>query len=155
MKLSVALLAYNHERYIAQALQSVLSQQLASAFEIVVGDDASTDGTREIISGFQRMHIDRLRTIFPDRNLGSHGNKMWRQVLEGCRGEYIALLDGDDYWTSPEKLQTQVAFLDTHPECVACFHNVTAFNDEDSSVCWDYGRPGQAPILELTDLLPE
>jgi glycosyltransferase involved in cell wall biosynthesis len=103
---SVALLTYNHERYITQALQSVLSQQLASAFEI--------------ISGFQRMHIDRLRTIFPDRNLGSHGNKMWRQVLEGCRGEYIALLDGDDYWTSPEKLQTQVAFLDTHPECVAC-----------------------------------
>src|SRR5438128_3970755 len=72
-KVSVALLTYNHERYIAQALQSVLSQQLASAFEIVVGDDASTDGTREIISGFQRMHIDRLRTIFPDRNLGSLG----------------------------------------------------------------------------------
>jgi len=154
-KISVALLTYNHERFIGQALDSVLSQQLECSFEIVIGDDASTDRTREIISDYQRTRPQQIRTIFPDQNLGSHGNKLWRQLLETCRGDYIALLDGDDYWTSRQKLQIQVAFLDEHPECAACFHNVIAFNDADSSVCWVYGRSDQPPILELEDLLLE
>ncbi len=128
MKLSVLMIAYNQERFIAQALESVLMQQVDFAFEIVVGEDCSTDATREILLDYQNRFPDKIRLLLPERNLGMMAN--FAATLNACHGEYIALLEGDDFWTSPDKLQKQVTLLDGHSECSACFHNVSMAHEE-------------------------
>lgn len=121
LKLSVLMITYNHEQYIAQALDSVLMQQVDFDYEIVVGEDCSSDATRSILLGYRDQHPDRIRLLLPEKNLGMMPNFM--RCFEACRGDYIAMLEGDDFWTSSTKLQSQVDFLDSHPECAACFHN--------------------------------
>lgn len=113
MKVSVCIITYNHDEYIVQAVKSVLRQEVDFQYEIIVGEDCSTDDTRE-----------RLYTHFADRdnmtilahedNLGTRQNM--QAVLRAARGEYVAILDGDDFWTDEQKLQKQVDILDTHPE---------------------------------------
>lgn len=120
-KVSVVIVTYNHERYIAQTLGSVLSQQTSFPIEIIVGEDASTDRTREIILEFQARHPDQFRLFLHPRNVGMMENYV--QVLSACRGQYVALLEGDDYWTDDTKLQQQADFLDAHPDCAICHHN--------------------------------
>jgi len=122
MKISVAFITYNHERFIAQSLEGALMQDPAFDWEIVVGEDASTDRTREIVSGYAERHPGRIRLLPPSPNLGMHRNS--ERTLKACTGEYIALLEGDDYWTTPDKLRRQAEYLDAHPECSLCFHNV-------------------------------
>jgi glycosyltransferase involved in cell wall biosynthesis len=118
MKLSVAMITYNHERFIAQALESALTQKVNFDYEIVVGEDCSTDGTRAIVSDFQGRYPDRIRAMLRERNLGA--NRNFVATLEECRGEYIATLEGDDYWSTVDKLQKQVDFLDARPDCAIC-----------------------------------
>jgi glycosyltransferase involved in cell wall biosynthesis len=121
MKVSVAIVTYNHERYISKALNGVLSQNTKFEYEIVVGDDCSTDNTSSILVDYQKRHPDRLRLLLNEKNIG--GEENIKNIKKACKGEYIAFLDGDDYWTSPDKLQKQVDFLDNHPECSECFHD--------------------------------
>lgn len=132
MKLSVLIATYNQERYIEQAVRSALMQRAAFDHEILIADDCSTDGTREILRSLAAEHPDRLRLVLNDRNLGMHGN--YRNAWMQCRGQYIAILEGDDYWTDPAKLQKQVAFLDAHRDCVLCFHNVVIFSEDESVI---------------------
>lgn len=122
MKVSVLMITYNHERFIAQALDSVLMQQVDFEYEIVVGEDCSTDSTRQILLEYQQNYPDKIRLLLQRKNLGMIGNMV--ETCNACRGDYIALLEGDDFWTSPQKLQKQVDLLETHPECSGCFHNV-------------------------------
>lgn len=124
MKLSVLLTTYNHAAFISQALESVASQATDFDFEIVIADDYSDDGTREIVQEFAERHPRQARLILPDSNLGDNGNPIFLQQLDAARGEYAALLDGDDFWTSADKLQIQVDLLDSRPECSTCFHDV-------------------------------
>jgi glycosyltransferase involved in cell wall biosynthesis len=128
MKLSVSMITYNHEPYIAEAIESALMQRTDFDFEIVVGEDCSTDATRAILADYQRRFPDRIRLLLPEQNLGVIKNFM--TTIDACRGEYIALLEGDDFWTSPDKLRKQVAYLDAHPECCASFHNVLIADQE-------------------------
>lgn len=128
MKLSVLMITYNHAPFIAQALESVLMQQVGFDYEIVVGEDCSTDETRDILMKYQKMYSDRIRLLLPEKNLGMIRN--FAATCKACRGEYVAILEGDDFWTSPHKLQRQVDFLDSHPECAACFHNVQVVYDD-------------------------
>jgi glycosyltransferase involved in cell wall biosynthesis len=121
MKLSVLLLAYNHEKYIVQALESILMQQVTFDYEVVIGEDCSLDKTREIVVDYQRRHPNKIRLLLPEKNLGAHENFL--QTFFSCKGEYIALLEGDDYWTSPHKLQRQIELLDNNPDCAMCFHD--------------------------------
>jgi glycosyltransferase involved in cell wall biosynthesis len=132
-KVSVLVTTYNQEHLISQAVHSILSQETNFAYEIVIGEDASTDRTREIVVELGKQHPDEIRVLLRnpeeanrDRHIGLAGKINYLTALRECRGEYIAILDGDDYFTSPHKLQRQVDFLDTHPECVICFHNVAA-----------------------------
>lgn len=120
IKVSVAVISYNHEKFIAQALESILSQKTNFQFEIVVGEDCSPDKTREIIYKYQRKHPNIIRTEFPEKNKGARQNFM--RTINACRGEFIALLDGDDYWTSPDKLQLQVDFFEKNQDCTICSH---------------------------------
>lgn len=119
-KVSVLLITYNHEHYIAQAIDSILMQRTSFPFEVVIGEDCSTDGTREIVCGYQARYPEIVRALLPEANQGPFKNVA--AGLAACRGQYIASLEGDDYWTDPEKLQLQVDFLDRHPECSICFH---------------------------------
>jgi glycosyltransferase involved in cell wall biosynthesis len=122
MNVSAAIVAYNHEPYIAQALDGALAQQVDFDYEIVVADDCSTDRTREILLDFERRHPNRIRLVLNERNLGCTRNVA--RLLEACRGEYVALLDGDDYWTDPRKLARQADYLDRHPTCAISYHQV-------------------------------
>jgi glycosyltransferase involved in cell wall biosynthesis len=122
MKLSVMIITYNHERFIAQAIESVLVQRVNFDYEIVVGEDCSTDGTRKILMDFHRRYPDRILPLLQNPNIGAMANSI--ATLSACRGKYLALLEGDDYWTHQDKLQTQVNFLDTHPESAMCCHRV-------------------------------
>jgi hypothetical protein len=122
MKVSVVVVTYNHRPYIEQALASVLAQRSAHEIEILISDDASTDGTRELVQAWGARHRDRVRLLISERNLNS--NEVIARALRACRGDYVALLDGDDYWTAADKLDAQVRFLEDHPGCSGCFHNV-------------------------------
>jgi glycosyltransferase involved in cell wall biosynthesis len=153
MKLSVMMITYNHEPYLRQALDSVLVQKVDFDFEIVVGEDNSTDGTRKILTEYADAHPGRIRPILRDRNLGVIRN--FFATLGECRGEHIALLEGDDYWTSDRKLKTQVEFLDAHPDYAICFHDAIAHYQDGSKPDFNYVRADQAETMEFADLLVE
>lgn len=121
MKLSIIMLVYNHERFIAQALESVLMQKTDFEYELIIGEDCSSDGSREIIRRYEKKFEGKMKPLYRDKNLGMAGNLM--DCLERCTGQYIAVLEGDDFWTDDEKLQKQAAFLDEHPEYVMTVHN--------------------------------
>lgn len=122
VRLSVSIVTFQQRDYVRQTLESVLAQETDFAFEVVVGDDASTDGTREILRDMAREHPERVRLLLPDVNYGDRGLSNFMATVDAARGEYIAFLDGDDYWSSPHKLQRQVDFLDRHPDCALCAH---------------------------------
>ncbi len=122
MKVSVVILAYNHESYIADAIESALMQQTDFPFEIVVGEDCSSDRTREIVVDFQKKYPDKITAVLHDQNKGPRAN--YREVFSRTTGKYIANLDGDDYWTSPDKLQLQADYLDSHEDASMCSHAV-------------------------------
>jgi len=129
-KVSVLMVTYNHERYIAQAVESALMQEVTFPIEIVVGEDCSTDRTREILLELQQHHPHSIRLLLHGRNLGGTGN--FAATFAACRGDYIAMLEGDDYWTHPQKLQRQVDALEEHPSWAMCFH-ITRRVYEDGS----------------------
>jgi glycosyltransferase involved in cell wall biosynthesis len=130
VKLSVSVVTYQEVAYVGQALESVLAQRTDFPFEVVVGDDASTDGTRELLLELQRRWPDRLRLLLADANYGDRGLTNFMATVDACRGEFVAFLDGDDHWTDPEKLQRQVEFLEAHPECALCGHRVEHRGDD-------------------------
>lgn len=129
-KVSVLVVTYNHERFIASALQSVLDQETDFPFEVIVGDDASTDGTADIVRQFEAREPERIHAVLHPRNLGGGGSRNFLHVTALARGEYLAILEGDDLFTDPRKLQLQAEFLDRHPECAGCFHDCVVI-DED------------------------
>lgn len=120
--ISVWITTYNHKQFIAQAIESVLMQQTTFSYELIIGEDCSTDGTREIVLHYKSLYPDKIRLLLPETNLGMI--PMTKASYELCTGRYIAWLDGDDYWTDPGKLQQQVGFLETNPAFSFCFHKV-------------------------------
>lgn len=124
IKVSVVCTAYNHEPYIRRALESFVMQQTDFAFEVLINDDASTDGTAEIIREYAALYPDIIRPFLQEKNLYSQGINIYDAVLyPAARGEYIAACEGDDCWTDRHKLQRQVDFLESHPDYSACVHN--------------------------------
>lgn len=119
---SVAIVTYNHEHYIAAAIDSVLMQKTRFKYEVLIADDASTDQTPLIIDKYQRLYPEIITVFHRKTNMGAGRNG---DVLHGaCRGKYIATLDGDDYWSYDLKLQKQVDYLEKHKKAVAVAHNV-------------------------------
>jgi glycosyltransferase involved in cell wall biosynthesis len=149
-KVSVLMITHNHERYIEQAVRSVLMQQVDCDFELVIGEDCSTDRTRLIVLGLAREFPDQIRLLLPDRNLGMIQNLI--ATYQSCKGRYIALCEGDDYWTSPGKLQLQLDYMDQHPECRLCFHNARIV-DEAGIESLGSVRPPSAARVGLAEWL--
>jgi glycosyltransferase involved in cell wall biosynthesis len=150
-KISVLMITYNHARFIRQALDSVLAQKTDFSYEVVIGDDASPDGTGAILAEYAEKFPDRIRLLHRTQNIGMNANLA--DTLAACRGEYVAVLEGDDYWTDNQKLARQAGFLDSHPECVSCFHNVIVFSDDAGAVVAGYhAQPDGRQLMCAPDL---
>jgi glycosyltransferase involved in cell wall biosynthesis len=130
MKVSTLLITYNHERFVGQAIESVLMQKASFPWELVIAEDCSTDGTRDVIRRYRQKHPDRIRVLLNRKNIRAR-----RTMVRACtvsRGQYMAILEGDDYWTSPHKLQRQADLLDEHGDYALSFHSVQMVWDDDS-----------------------
>jgi glycosyltransferase involved in cell wall biosynthesis len=127
LKASVWMICYNHEKYIAQAIESVLSQVTTFPFDLIIGEDCSTDNTRAICLSYQERYPQIVKVLAHTSNVGIHKNLIL--TLNACKGQYIALLEGDDYWTDNYKLQKQVDFLDHHNDFVMCYQKTLQINE--------------------------
>jgi len=147
MKVSVCIITYNHEKYIAEAIESVLMQKTDFNFEIIIGEDDSADGTREIVKKYKEQYPDRIRLFLNDRknviyiNGKPTGRWNFMNNIKNAGGDYVALLDGDDYWTSPDKLQRQADFLDANPDFSICFHDVEVLYENSGKTRCMIARP--------------
>lgn len=131
MKLSVHMITYNHEKFIGKAIESVLMQKTNFDYELVIGDDKSTDNTRGIIEEYKNKYPEIIKLNFHDRNIGAINN--FKSTLEACSGEYIAILEGDDYWIDENKLQKQVDFLDKNKDFSMCFTDYKELNNKNGT----------------------
>jgi len=107
------MITYNHAPYIRRAIDGILSQRTSFPFELVIGEDCSTDGTREIVAEYANRYPGRVRVVTSNQNVGMHKNA--RRTFEACRGEVVAFCEGDDFWHDPRKLEAQVGFLAENP----------------------------------------
>ncbi len=124
--ISICIITYNHGNFIGEAIESILMQNFKQPYELIISDDFSTDGTTEAILEYQKKYPDLIRVFLSKKNLGHYtgnGRLSLIRSIQACRGKYIALLDGDDYWTDPFKLQKQFEFLEANPDFSMCFHD--------------------------------
>lgn len=119
---SIECTSYNHEDFIAEALDSMLMQRTDFAYEILIHDDASTDRTAEIIRSYEQKYPEIIKPIYQTENQYSKDVLVELFNLERAKGKYMAVCEGDDYWTDPYKLQKQVDYMEAHPECSMCVH---------------------------------
>ena len=132
IKLSVIMLSYNHAAYVEAALQSVLNQKTSFAFEILVGDDASVDGTPGVIERYARQYPGRITPVLRAQNIGATRNLF--DLMTRARGDYLAYLECDDYWTDPLKLQRQFDFLESNPEYIGCTHKIAVVDNDGKRI---------------------
>lgn len=121
MKLSIAMMAYNQGDFIDEAIRSVINQNLTFSWELLIGDDASTDYTPVIVYGWLQQYPANIFYFRHEKNIGLHKN--YQYLIEKSQGEYVALLEADDYWLDPDKSRLQVALMDEHPEIAYSFTN--------------------------------
>jgi glycosyltransferase involved in cell wall biosynthesis len=127
IKVSVWVVTYNHEKYISECLNGIINQKTNFDFEVIVGEDCSTDNTRKICEEYVAKYNNIV--LLPNtKNLGLVKN--WERTLNACKGKYVAMCEGDDYWNQPNKLQTQVDFLEANPDYSISFHKVNVFFED-------------------------
>ncbi len=124
---SVCMITYNHEEYISQAIEGVLMQKTSFPIEVIIGEDHSTDRTAEICKKFETLYSDKIHLTLREQNIGIMPNFI--DTLKSCRGKYIAICEGDDYWTDINKLQKQVDFLENNKDYIASSHNVKLIHE--------------------------
>jgi glycosyltransferase involved in cell wall biosynthesis len=154
---SVYTATYQHGRYIAQCLDSILAQKTSFPFELIIGDDGSTDGTREICIRYAEKHPDIIRLFLRDRKTSHLFDRNGKSVkllnnvfcIRSCRGKYLASCEGDDYWTDPLKLQKQVDFLEQHPEMAGCYHDTMVIHEDSDEP--DHLFRKQLPAVMTTE----
>jgi glycosyltransferase involved in cell wall biosynthesis len=140
LMVSICCITYNQEHFIAQALEGFIMQQTNFEFEIVIGNDCSTDGTSGLLELFREKYPSKITVISNEKNMGCYYNFM--NTLKNCKGKYIALCEGDDYWTDPHKLQKQVDFLEKNPDYVICCHYSRVINSSGETL---YVHPNPVP----------
>ncbi len=122
---SIYVPTYNHEKYIVQALDSILMQKTRYSYEVFVGEDCSTDNTRQVLKAWESAHPGKFNILYREENMNDKEIYNSLDLKLRCKGKYIIGLEGDDFWMDPEKLEKQVTFLEKHPEYYAVSHNCT------------------------------
>lgn len=147
---SICCETFNHSNYIEQCLKGFLNQETTFPFEILIHDDASTDDTAKIIQSFVLRYPKLFKPIFQTENQYSKNVGIWRQIqFPRAQGKYIALCEGDDFWTDPHKLQMQVEWLESHPEYSMCCSDAT-IKSPTKELNWScYKKDTSAPIKDI------
>lgn len=142
---SISCITYNHASYIKECIDGFLMQKTNFNFEVLIHDDHSTDGTEEIIKEYAIQYPDIIKPLFEKENQYSLGKPIGSAVwnLPRARGEYIAICEGDDYWTDPYKLQKQVDFLESHPDYGMCYTKVKRFVPKNNKFIDEWGGPNE------------
>lgn len=127
MLVSIILITYNQEKYVQQAVESILMQRIEGEVEVIIADDCSSDSTLEVIKSFEQKSPFKFKYLSAQNNLGHPQN--YKRAIQACAGEYIAILEGDDYWTDPCRVQKHVDFLDLHRESVMSMNRMILFEE--------------------------
>ncbi len=122
---SIFVPTFNHEQYITRALDSILMQKTGYSYEVLVGEDASTDNTRAVLQAYEAAHPGKLTVFYREENMYHAPVSNSMDLKLRCKGKYIIALEGDDFWTDENKLETQVRFLEEHPDYIAVAHRCT------------------------------
>lgn len=147
---SINCITYNHEDYITDAIESFLMQKTDFDFEILIGEDCSTDNTKKIVKQYVSKYPNKIKLISSEKNVGARKNTF--RLYENAKGKYIALCEGDDYWIDPYKLQKQVNYMKDNPGCTICFHGAKIFRGKIS--IQKYIRPFKSDkILTAGDIV--
>ena len=147
---SIRTSTYNHEKYIRQCIEGILMQKTDFPFEYIIGEDCSTDGTMAIVREYAQKYPDVIRVVTDDVNVGMRANGL--RCIERCRGKYMAICEGDDWWTDPYKLQKQVDFLESHPDHVMCTTSYSSIRMKDGQVK-EGVKDGQGRDITLRSLI--
>jgi glycosyltransferase involved in cell wall biosynthesis len=146
---SACIVTYQHARFIRKAVEGALMQETNFGVEILVGEDESTDGTREICLELARLHPDRVKVFLRQRKDVVHidgeprGSFNFRKTIAEAKGEFVAICEGDDFWEDPTKLQRQVDYLRANPDCVGCFHDAKLVDAEGATLAGSYFQSSQ------------
>ena len=135
---SIAMLTYNHRDYIEEAIDSVLAQITNFPIQLVIADDFSLDGTREIVLKYQEQYPDKIKLILQNKNVGASRNNI--SLFENLEGKYVAALEGDDYWTDPYKLQKQVDFLENNEEYGLVHADINSYNQSSQKFTYNANK---------------
>ena len=146
---SIFCMVYNHEPFLQKCLDGFMMQKCKFDFEIVLGEDCSTDNSRNLILNFAKMYPGKFKLILHKYNVGANANQ--KLVFENCKGKYIAMCEGDDYWTDPLKLQKQVDFLEVNENFSFCFGQAKTFNQMSNE--WGNYDTGEKSIYNVPDLI--
>lgn len=147
---SVKVFTFNHEKYITKCLEGILMQKTDFPFEIIVGEDCSTDRTREIVIAYQDKYPEIIKPILHPENVGGKQNVL--SVYKACQGKYHAICEGDDYWIDPLKLKRQVELMESSPDLSMCFHNAFIHNVETQGTSLFYHEP-IGPNISFEEML--
>jgi glycosyltransferase involved in cell wall biosynthesis len=153
---SVCCVTYNHENYIRQCIEAILSQETSFNYEVLIHDDASTDSTQSIVKEYELKYPDRIRAVYQVENqwVKNNRNPLLEILFPMVEGKYIALCEGDDYWTDSSKLQKQVDLLEKHPEYVICHHAFDTLQQGGLIVKKDRNAMNiLKPIISFEDIL--
>lgn len=136
------MMVYNHEQYIANAIEGVICQETSFKYRLIIGEDCSKDKSREIIARYVAAHPDKILPVYHDKNVGSRTNSAL--LLGMCTANYVALCEGDDYWIDKHKLQKQVDFLEANPDFTMCFTDVQIVDE----MGWNKPKEEYYPVIE-------
>jgi len=146
-KVNVLMMAYNHEEFIGQAIESVLGQKTNFPFRLIIGEDLSPDGTGQICKEYAAKYPSQILLVQRDKNVGPYVNFV--EIYQTCTAPYIAMCEGDDYWTDSGKLQKQIDFLDNNPAYGICFHKSIERNEQDEEFITNEGLKDTLDIEDL------
>ncbi len=147
---SVKMITFNHAPYIARAIEGVLQQKVNFPLELIIGEDCSTDGTREIAYRYQEKYPDIIRIVTSDHNVGMKKNNY--RTTKACKGKYIAFCEGDDFWHHPEKVQKQVDYLETNADCGMVYSSYDVYHSESKKTIRDFIKYRNWKIPEHWDV---
>ncbi|MFP1454296.1 glycosyltransferase family 2 protein [Escherichia coli] len=138
MVISICCITFNHADYIEKCIEGFLAQKFPHKMEIIIGDDLSSDGTREKLQKIQLQHPDLIKVIYNQENMGANKNIL--SVLRQAKGEFIAFCEGDDYWIHEDKLYLQYKLLKTNPSVDFCFHSAYMDSEGEKKLHFKYGE---------------